>query len=575
VAEDDVTVKIGADTSDLDAKMARAQQMMQQGFTPLPVGLGGPPQSLLERATEKAKTQTPEERDAAVRKYAQAAKEATGATNQLSEAQEGLAQATDRTASAFEAMVTRMMMRMVVLYIIHEIIKAIIAVLRETSAYEEARVRFENLSTAVEGGAKAWEHLRQVAHETGISQEDLGQAQMSLEKMGVSGAEVGGVMENLAKYAKILGVDIGTVAQEWGRLERKEGSVKDMQDLAYATHDINLQRLVNDLAEAQRMAPILAQEMAEIDRQANREAEDRDRALNRAMEDTERLRNAQLGVAQAMHLAGRAFQEFMGGGRTGGPAGQMTERLKSEMALGEAQLAREGEPSARQMRQMGMSGKEVYQVLMEAAKRYHEQERINLQRWEEDDNRKRQRAQEDARKNVQLEAAQNLLKAEDKVTQAIEKGIGANTAFGKAMETAAGLSDLIKEHMKEIVDDATIINDAIKGWNSFVLTFVDTLKQVEDIIIRIAKELQNLFPWKPNVPEYGTDPSRTEAGRKAAGLPEPVYHHVPGYLGRTEPTAGDKFNEMVRNQGEQKKEQQDANRKLDQIHGVLQQAFGT
>jgi hypothetical protein len=226
VAEGDINVIFAADTSQLDAAVQKVktetQSLVPGGvgsgiLTPLPLGLGGAPSTLLERAT------------AAAKENAAAAEKAGTSMRNFARAEDEAGEASQRAGINIGNLLERIALRLVIFEALRLAIQGIKYAFDQISNLQQAQIQFNAMSDSVDHLAGRFEYLKQQAAGGFLPIEKAVQVRNTLQDFGATTDQAAMYVKDLGQWSQILGVDADKLAQSLGRVAQGEGSLQDMR----------------------------------------------------------------------------------------------------------------------------------------------------------------------------------------------------------------------------------------------------------------------------------------------------------------------------------------------------------
>jgi hypothetical protein len=256
-------------------------------------------------------------------KYRQAVKEVTGATNELSEATEGMGQSAGRAGINIGAMMERMATRMVVFEGLRLGIQGVKAALDEVTSIAEAENRFERLSGSIQADTVAMKELKDSSLQVagGLAQGEkvaevlmnygasAREAAVQTEALGIAARSLGGDEKELEKVQLRL-------AEAFGRM--RLGEPADLRLLAEYTgkaRDENL-KLVNSYDELKRVGPAairaIDQDLQQLEQDTKKQEQAEEEASRAAEKTADRHLSAIEKIARGQDKAAQdAYQQQM------------------------------------------------------------------------------------------------------------------------------------------------------------------------------------------------------------------------------------------------------------------------
>jgi hypothetical protein len=525
--DDEVVIRFGAQDDGLSAQVQKIKSELSglsSGgaagggiLTPPPYAFGGPPQTLLEKATEAAKKGIPVSRE-----WADKCRDAARAEEELGEASQ-------RSANLIERMSQRMLIRLVVFGAIFKAIQEIVNLFKETAVFEEAGVRFDNLATAADRGAQSFQQLAGIAHETATPITDVTAAAKSLREAGISGQPAVDLVKNLAEYAKVAGEPLTKLSETMGRLSQHQASLQEMINTAdllgestrRAVHEFNLRTINQPIIEAHEQRSLqLAERQAEWDKRRSDAQTEYLQKIGYAETVYDRFMAhggvAAIGVSPAMHTSFESLTESMGA---------MWDKLR----VGAQQMAAENNTTFDAIIHHAKEGEIGMSDLLAAYERFREEQRMI-----------RQEAEQDRRWQIEEGHRQENIRLQAQEFAELQRGTGLQQEFAKQMGTVAGQMEKAGADMKALADNSQSMLQIMEQWAQLVTQVVGGFKSIHDHAHEIAQwtmkaldNMQKLVPWF-----HGTEAGAARGIGQRRELPTSPHHWIstPALEGRPQYT---------------------------------------
>jgi hypothetical protein len=401
VAEDDITIGITVEDSSAMAKLAEVQTELRKMssspmggiLTPLPPGLGGPSVTpLLDAATAAAKRNTAAMRDV------------RGATNELSEATDGLGQASGRAGINIGSMLSRMVDRLAIMALVKLAFDAAKdAITAASQAEEEFRAIQVGTQTSIADTNKIFDSLKKTANDTGQDLEKfVVPAFNKLWESGMRAGEAAEATEAIGMAMRRTKIDISGVVE---KAEQGAAAFGDMAKAGRALGAPEFSEWARSWAQAQIAEAAYTRELSHAHE-----------LMQRQIHDVEALASAHEGFTQKTGLAEAAFKDFAAAGARptaivhipealarlpGGERafGQLLSEMQKRFQEGMQQIGKE-EHLAPGLVRAGVAAQLPgfgEADLLAAAKRAEQEKNLTAERKEQDTHAERIKAFDDAR----------------------------------------------------------------------------------------------------------------------------------------------------------------------------------
>jgi hypothetical protein len=293
----DVTVSFGAETSGLDAAIAKIKAEAK-GLDPAMVELG----AKMSAAFKKIGLDPGKAFGAMDPKEQQALAQYGASLEKVTEGTKKLGEESKRTGINIESMMERMAIRFAIFEALRLALQGVKYVIDEISNVQQAQIQFQGMSEGLDHLGARFQYLKEQTAAAFLPIEKGVQIQRTLEDYGASADQASTYVKDLGQWSKILGVDADKLAESLGRVAQGEGSLQDMRLVTdmmgdQAAAGRQLVQTYIDLQKAQKNLEIesasVDQAMSAMMRGMEKAAEEGERHLSRHQAFTEKIITAQ------------------------------------------------------------------------------------------------------------------------------------------------------------------------------------------------------------------------------------------------------------------------------------------